>query len=152
MTKEDIIIMKNRFRIFTSLILVTLLVTALASPAIASEVVNHESTGTVNGYSYYAIIYYTEIDGIAHIKTTGSPTTLRAQSQTYLIDEVNDLIGYSNVSDVTAYAAVSAGAGRYIPHDGYKFYSEVQDVYGKVYVQDVLVGANISVFYTPGPI
>ncbi len=103
-TKKDIIT-KNRFRIITSLILVTLLVTALAAPAIAAT-----GTNTLNGYTASFSVTNTQHTGTASISSVGSPTYLEAAARNYLYDDLNEEAGYSNWGTVSGYAAVAAEA------------------------------------------
>ncbi len=101
--------MKKRFRIITSLILVTLLVTALASPAMATPVAQtdperyYNAQGTWGQNTFTLSINYSKIEGNAWISISGPPAYVTAKSKSYVYNERNDLSGYSEEVVVTGY-------------------------------------------------
>ncbi len=134
--------MKKRFRIITSLILVTLLVTALASPAIAVEVIDHQGSGIKNGYNYNVRIYHTEEYGYAYIATTNGATMLQAEAKNSLYDSINLSYELSDLKTGQGYAAASAMARNTYLYGGRYITADIVETYGNLYVNGALAASN----------
>ncbi len=123
--------MKKRYRIITSLILVTLLVTALAAPAIAAEVTDFQGSGTKNGYSYNVRVYHNETQGIATMNFYSGSSILTAKSQNKIYDSLNGRFDYSELVTQMNYITVTATSTNVFEYNGYFFDGDIQETYGE---------------------
>ncbi len=141
--------MKKRFRIITSLILVTLLVTALASPAIAASGQN-----TVGGYPVVFEVSCDADSGYANIRCIGAPTYVKAKSYGYFYDPANRDFGYDGETSGNGYSTATATAGPRFPlihRPDVKGYGEVQYIIGTFWVNENYTGTLKQYGANPQP-
>lgn len=123
--------MKKRIRTLICLVLVVLLVTSMAVPAMAD---NASGQGTVGSFDYEWELSYATESANASIETPNIATTVTAAVKSYVYYDLTGDYGYTDEEKLTSYRNVTVSSDNIITINDVPVRGEVRGAAGSFWV------------------
>lgn len=123
--------MKKRIRTLICLVLVVLLVTSMAVPAMADSA---SGQGTVGSIDYRWELSYTAAAANASISNPNIATTVTAEAESYVYYDLTGDYGYSDAVKLVNYRSVTVSSDNIIAINGVPVRGEVRGAVGSFWV------------------